>query len=58
MEFPQGNLSLSCVPYHQGMTRIVAALLILGTGFDLYMLDGKYTQAGSLLLYSTFRHFR
>jgi hypothetical protein len=40
------------------MARIVAVLLILGTGFDLYMLDGKYAQASSRMLYSAFRHFR
>jgi hypothetical protein len=40
------------------MARIVAALLILGTGFDLYVLDGKYTQAGSSVLYSALQHFR
>jgi hypothetical protein len=40
------------------MARIVAALLILGTGFDLYMLDSKYAEAGSRLLYSAFQNFR
>jgi hypothetical protein len=40
------------------MVRIVAALLILGTSFDLYVLGGKYTQAGSRALYSAFQNFR
>jgi len=40
------------------MARIVVTLFILGTGFDLYMLDGKYAQAGSRLLYSAFQNFR
>jgi hypothetical protein len=40
------------------MTRIVAALLILGTSFDLYVLDGRYTHAGSRVLYSAFQNSR
>jgi hypothetical protein len=40
------------------MARIVAVLIILGTGFDLYVLDGKYSQAGCRVLYSAFQSFR
>jgi hypothetical protein len=40
------------------MIRVVAMLLILGSGFDLYVLEGKYSQAGSRGLYSALQHFR
>jgi hypothetical protein len=40
------------------MIRVVAMLLILGTGFDLYALDGKFSHAGSRVLYSAFQNSR
>ena len=55
---PLGKIHLSHAPYHRVMIRVVAVLLILGTGFDLYALDGKYSQAGSRALYSAFQNSR
>ncbi len=40
------------------MIRIVAVLLIIGPSFDIYLLDGKYTQTAGRVLYSAFQHFR
>ena len=53
-----GYFGLSCRGYSAGMIRIAGLLLILGTSFDLYALDGKYSNAASGVLYSALLHFR
>lgn len=40
------------------MLRVAAIVLILVTGFDLYALDGRYSNAAGGMLYSAFQHFR
>jgi hypothetical protein len=40
------------------MVRILAVLLNVGPILDIYVLDGRYTQIASRVLYSAFQHFR
>jgi hypothetical protein len=40
------------------MLRVVAIVLALAVGFDLYMLNGKYTDVAVSMSRAIFSHFR